>query len=137
MLLRRWQRAKAGEGTVVLISGDPGIGKSRIAETVIERLSGEPHIRLREFCSPHHQDVALYPSITLLERAAGFRREDTDDQRLSKLESVLAMAANDLGEAVPLLADLLSIPTGDRYSALDVSPQSRKAGDVASFGFPD
>ena len=136
LLLRRWERAKAGEGSVVLISGDPGIGKSRIAETVIERLSGEPHTRLREFCSPHHQDIALYPSLTQLERAAGFRREDTDDQRLTKLEAVLAIAADDLGEAVPLLASLLSIPTGDRYPALDISPQSRKARNVAGAWFP-
>ena len=130
LLLRRWERAKAGEGSVVLISGDPGIGKSRIAETMIERLSGEPHTRLREFCSPHHQDIALYPSITQLERAAGFRREDTDDQRLTKLEAVLAMAADDVGEAVPLLAGLLSISTGDRYPALDISPQRRKAATL-------
>jgi predicted ATPase len=69
-------------------SGEPGIGKSRIAETILERLSNEPHIRLRYFCSPHHQDSALYPSIAQLERAAGFRREDTADQRLDKLEAV-------------------------------------------------
>ena len=110
----------------MLLSGEPGIGKSRIAETILERLSGEPHTRLRYFCSPHHQDSALYPSIAQLERAAGFRRDDTDEQRLTKLEAVLALAANDLSEAVPLLADLLSIPTGDRYPALDLTPQKRK-----------
>jgi class 3 adenylate cyclase/tetratricopeptide (TPR) repeat protein len=126
LLLRRWEQAKGGEGSVVLLTGEPGIGKSRIAETVLERLSGEPHTRLRHFCSPHHQDTALYPSITQLERAAGFRRDDTDEQRLTKLEAVLALAANDLGEAVPLLAGLLSIPTGDRYPALDLTPQKRK-----------
>ena len=81
---------------------------------------------MRYFCSPHHQDSALYPIITQLERAAGFRREDTDEQRLDKLEAVLAQATNDLGEAVPLLADLLSIPTGDRYPPLNLTPQKRK-----------
>jgi len=109
-----------------LISGEPGIGKSRIAQTLVERLSGEQHTRLRYFCSPHYQDSALYPSITQLERAAGFRREDTDEQRLAKLEAVLAQATDDLGEVVPLLADLLSIPTGDRYPPLNLTPQKRK-----------
>jgi tetratricopeptide (TPR) repeat protein len=89
-------------------------------------LSNEPHTRLRYFCSPHHQHSALYPSITQLERAAGFRRDDTDQQRLDKLGAVLAQGANDLSEAVPLLAELLSIPTGDRYPPLDLTPQKRK-----------
>jgi class 3 adenylate cyclase len=111
LLIRRWQQAKAGDGQVVLISGEPGIGKSRVAQTIAERVSGEPHTRLRYFCSPHHQDSALYPSITQLERAAGLRREDTDEQRLAKLESVLSEGTNDLSEAVPLFADLLSVPT--------------------------
>ena len=110
----------------MLLSGEAGIGKSRIAETVMERLIGEPHTRLRYFCSPHHQDSALYPTITQLERAAGFRREDTAEQRLDKLETLLAQGTNDLSEAVPLLADLLSIPTGGRYPALDLTPQKRK-----------
>ena len=110
----------------MLISGEPGIGKSRISQTIVERLSGEQHTRLRYFCSPHHQDSALYPSITQLERAAGFRREDTAEQRLAKLEAVLALGTNDLSEAVPLLADLLSIPTGDRYPPLNLTPQKRK-----------
>jgi class 3 adenylate cyclase len=126
LLLRRWAQAKGGAGQVVLISGEPGIGKSRIAQAVVERLSGEPYTRLRYFCSPHHQDSALYPIIAQLERAAGFRREDTDEQRLAKLEAVLAQGTNDLSEAVPLLADLLSIPTGDRYPPLNLTPQKRK-----------
>ena len=110
----------------MLISGEPGIGKSRIAQTFVERLGGEPHTRLRYFCSPHHQDSALYPSVAQLERAAGFRREDTAEQRLAKLEAVLARGTNDLKEAVPLVADLMSIPTGDRYLPLDLTPQKRK-----------
>jgi predicted ATPase len=81
---------------------------------------------LRWFCSPHHQDSALYPTIAQLERAAGFRREDTPEQRLDKLEAVLAQATNDLGEAFCLIADLLSIPTGGRYPALNLPPQKRK-----------
>jgi len=126
LVLRLWEQAKHGDGCVVLVSGEPGIGKSRIAQTVLERLGPEPHTRLRYFCSPHHQDSAFYPSITQLERAAGFRRDDTDEQRLAKLEGALAQGTNDLSEAVPLLADLLSIPTSDRYPPLNLTPQKRK-----------
>jgi class 3 adenylate cyclase len=126
MLERRWQQAKSGEGRVVLVSGEPGIGKSRLAQTLVERLAGEPHTRLRTFCSPHHQDHPLYPTITQLERAAGLRREDMAEQRLDKLEAVLAQATNDLGEAVPLLAALLSIPTGERWPPVDLTPQRQK-----------
>jgi class 3 adenylate cyclase/tetratricopeptide (TPR) repeat protein len=126
LIARRWEQVKRGEGCVVLLSGEPGIGKSRIAQTILERLSGEAHTRLRYFCSPHHQDSALYPSITQLERAAGFRRDDSGERRLDKLEAVVMQGTNDLSDAMPLLADLLSIPTGDRYPALNLSPQKRK-----------
>jgi class 3 adenylate cyclase/predicted ATPase len=126
LLLRLWEQAKQGDGCVALISGEPGIGKSRLVETIVERLGGEAHTRLRYFCSPHHQDSALYPTITQLERAAGFRREDKGEQRLEKLEAVLAQGMDDLDQVVPLLADLLSIPPSDRYLPLDLTPQKRK-----------
>ena len=126
LLLRRWSKAKTGEGQVVLLSGEPGIGKSRLTAASLEGLAGEPHTRLRYFCSPHHLDSALHPTITQLERAAGFQREDTAEGRRNKLEALLSKGTDDLREAAPLIADLLSIPTGDRYAALDLTPQKRK-----------
>jgi class 3 adenylate cyclase len=102
MLERRWRQATTGAGCVVLLAGELGIGKSRLSQNLIEQRAGEPHTRLRLFCSPHHHDSALYPTITQFERAAGFRREETPDERLDKLEAILTEAKNDLGEAVPL-----------------------------------
>ena len=131
LLMRRWQQAKAGDGSVVLIVGEPGIGKSRIPQTILEQLANEPHTRLRFFYSPHHRHSALYPSVAQLQQAAGFRREDTPETRLNKLVDVLALADHDLSEAVPLLADLLSIPIGDRYRPLNFTPQKRKQKTLA------
>jgi len=133
LLMRRWHQAKEGDGSVVLISGEPGIGKSRIAQAVQDRLSTEEYTRLRYFCSPHHQDSALYPITVQLERAAGFRRDDGNEQRLTKLEAALAQATSDLDEAVPLLADLLSIATDHRYPVLSLSPQKRKERLLRTF----
>jgi class 3 adenylate cyclase/predicted ATPase/energy-coupling factor transporter ATP-binding protein EcfA2 len=125
LLLRRWARAKAGDGQVVLILGEAGIGKSRIAAALAERLHTETHLRLRYFCSPYHQDSALYPIVDQLGRVAGFARDDEPATKLEKLEGLLAHAAPP-EEDVALLADLLSLPTSARYPLPNLSPQRKK-----------
>jgi predicted ATPase len=88
-------QAKAGNGKVVLIAAEPGVGKSRLAEALAERCAAEPHIRLRWFCSPHHQDSALYPVIAQMERTAGFAYGDGSEIRLAKLQMLLTAAGRD------------------------------------------
>src|SRR5262249_2760030 len=90
LLLRRWSKAKTGEGQVTLLSGEAGIGKSRLTAALLERLATEPHTRLRYFCSPQRTDSALYPVIGQMERAAGFAHDDTPRARLDKLDALLA-----------------------------------------------
>jgi class 3 adenylate cyclase/predicted ATPase len=125
LLLRRWARAKAGDGQVVLISGEPGLGKSRIAAALEERLEAEPHLRLRHFCSPYHQNSALFPFVDQLGRAAGYAREDQPAVKLEKLEALLAHAAPP-DEDVAFVADLLSLPASERHPLPDLSPQRKK-----------
>jgi hypothetical protein len=125
LLLRRWARAKAGDGQVVLVSGEAGLGKSRLAAALAERLHAEPHMRLRYFCSPYHQDSALLPFIEQLGRASGFARDDNPAAKLEKLEGLLALAAPP-DEDVVLLADLLSLPASDRHPLPNLNPQHKK-----------
>ena len=125
LLLRRWSGAKSGEGQVVLLSGEAGIGKSRLTAALLERLATEPHTRLRYFCSPQHTDSALYPIIGQMERAAGLAHDDTSQTKLDKLDAVLAHASTSKQDAA-LFADMLSLPNDGRYPALEPNPQQRR-----------
>jgi class 3 adenylate cyclase len=125
LLLRRWSKAKTGEGQVVLLSGEAGIGKSRLTAALLERLAGEPHTRLRYFCSPQHTDSALYPVISQMERAAGFVHDDTVQKKRDKLDAVLAQTSTAI-EEVALFAEMLSLPNDGCYPKLDLIPEQRR-----------
>ena len=129
LLLRRWSRAKTGEGQVVLLSGEAGIGKSRLTAALLERLADEPHTRLRYFCSPQHTDSALYPIINQMERAAGLAHDDTPQAKLDKLDALLAQTSTSKQDAA-LFAEMLSLPNDGRYPALDLAPEQRRQGTM-------
>ena len=125
LLLRRWSRARGGEGQAVLISGEAGIGKSRLAFALLQELAREPHIRLRYVCSPQHTDSALYPIISQLIRAAAFEDDDSQHARLDKLDALLAQSSTSAEEA-SLIAELLSLSNDGRYPPVEVEPQLRR-----------
>jgi class 3 adenylate cyclase/predicted ATPase len=125
LLLRRWSKARTGEGQAVLLSGEPGIGKSRLTAALLERLASEPNTRLRYFCSPQHTDSAFYPIISQTERAAGMAHDDTTQAKLDKLDAVLAQTSTPSQDAA-LFAEMLSLPNDGRYPALDLAPEERR-----------
>ena len=125
LLLRRWSRAKSGEGQVVLLSGEAGIGKSRLAFALLDQLAGEPHIRLRYVCSPQHTDSALYPIISQLTRVAALEDDDSPQTKLDKLDALLAQSSTP-PENASVIAELLSLPNDGRYPPIEVEPQLRR-----------
>jgi class 3 adenylate cyclase/tetratricopeptide (TPR) repeat protein len=125
LLLRRWEQARDGEGQVVLIGGEPGIGKSRLTQVLRERIADEPHTALHYQCSPYHLNSPLYPITEQLEFAAGFAREDAPEQKLDKMEAMLVGSPEERAEAAPLIAALLLLPV-ERYPPLALSPQKQK-----------
>jgi class 3 adenylate cyclase/predicted ATPase len=126
LLAERWARAKEGDGQVVLLSGEAGIGKSRVTEALRERIADEAHTRLRYQCSPHRTHSALYPVIAQLEYAAGLAAGDAPQAKLDKLEALLAAGADQPAGVAPLVAELLGIPAGNRYPVVELTPLARK-----------
>jgi tetratricopeptide (TPR) repeat protein len=126
ILMERWAWAKDGDGQIVLLAGEPGIGKSRLIRALREQLGDERYMAFSNFCSPHHINSALHPVIELLERAARLDRDEPAKEQLAKLEAVLARSSDRLHEVVPLLAALLGVPTGERYPTLGLTPEAQK-----------
>jgi len=132
LLLDRWRLAEQGEGQAILLTAEPGMGKSRLTEALFERLAGRPHLRIVTQCSPYYSNTAFYPVMRQIELAAGFVMGATDSQRLDKLEALLARAGTPILPSAPLIADLLSLPTDKRYPALDLTQAQRKNATVTA-----
>jgi class 3 adenylate cyclase/predicted ATPase len=133
LLLSRWKRAKSGEGQVVLLSGEAGIGKSRLTVALLEQLAREPHIRLRCFCSPQHTDSMLYPVIGEMLRAARFAHDDSQQVKTDKLDALLAQSSTPPQDAA-LFAEMLSLPNDGRYPSVEVEPQLRRQKTLKALG---
>ncbi|WFU16013.1 adenylate/guanylate cyclase domain-containing protein [Bradyrhizobium sp. CB3481] len=131
LLLRRWRQATLGGGRVVVLTGEPGIGKSHIALALDERIQDESHLTLRYFCSEHHTHSALFPFINQLERASGFVRGDSPQEKLSKLDALLAQSTHN-PEHLAVLANLLALQIDDHYRLREVTPQKRKEKTFAA-----
>ena len=133
----RWDQAISGEGQVVLLCGEGGIGKSRIAEQLRLRLSKDDHVRLRYQCSPFHLNSALQPAIAQIEYAANLNSDDDDAMRLEKLEKLLRPSTNDMDATLPLFAALLGIPLKDQYAPLQLTADviKRRTLDALSAQF--
>ncbi len=132
LILQCWRKARTGQGQVILLSGEPGIGKSRIAEALQVHLADEPHIRLRYNCSPQHANSAFFPIISHLEAAARFERDDTSDRKLDKLEALLAQSSADATAVASLFAALLSLPGADRYGPIELDAKGQKEATFAA-----
>jgi class 3 adenylate cyclase/pimeloyl-ACP methyl ester carboxylesterase len=126
LLIDHWASAREGEGQVVLLTGEPGIGKSRLTEALCERLQNEHCALLRLYCSPYHTGTALHPFISELEHAAGLQRGDSAETKLDKLEVVIAGRAEKASAVAPLFGALFSIAAGERYAPLNLTAQQRK-----------
>jgi class 3 adenylate cyclase/predicted ATPase len=126
LLAERWQRAKDGDGQVVLLSGEPGIGKSRLVLNLREQLADEPFTSLIHYCSPYHASSAFHPVIGLLQRLAQFEQSDSTDVRLDKLGAFLAQSNQQSSEAAAMIPTLLGIPGGGARPRLDLTPQRQK-----------
>jgi class 3 adenylate cyclase/tetratricopeptide (TPR) repeat protein len=129
LMCQRWQLARQGEGQIVTVTGEAGIGKSRAIEALQEELAAEPHVRINLQCSPYHSDSALYPVIQYLNRAASFAPTDTPDARVEKLRALLARQGI-ADSSLSLLAELLSIPLPEQPPS-ELSPAQRKAAMLA------
>src|SRR5262245_36173189 len=124
LLYDRWEQTKEGRGQVVLLSGEPGIGKSRLAYTLREHVTNDGSLLFEARCSPYHQHSAFYPLIDVLQRTLLFTRQDTDREKVGKLERTLALS--NLQDSVPLFTALLSLPTPSQYPPLRLTPQKQK-----------
>src|SRR3989449_4469641 len=135
LLRERWAQVKDGLGQVVLLSGEAGIGKSRLVQVLTDQVATEPQAWLTPCqCSPYHQNTALYPMIDLLERVVlRFDREESPQQKVGKLEGFLVQYGLPLAEAVPLLVALLSLPLPADYAPLAGSPEQQKQRTLQTF----